>query len=75
MLQLPLALLDVVPSSDKIHCEIDPDPDGVDYRVYVYTGPLPVPGTNMLTLKMQDFHGEKKVLLHPDRGRSTLDVF
>jgi len=56
----PLALLDVIPPSDKFHCEIDPDPDGVDYRVYVYTGSLPVPVTNTLTLKMQDFHGEKK---------------
>ncbi len=31
----PLRLLDAVPSSDTLHCEIDPDPASYDYRVYV----------------------------------------
>ena len=49
-----LNLLDAIPSSDKYHCEIDPDPDGLDYRIYVtawqqqsFAGM-----TNVLTLKM-----------------------
>ena len=27
--------MDAVPSSDKYHCEIDPDPAGMNYRIYV----------------------------------------
>ena len=31
----PLTLLDAIAPSDKFHCEIDPDPSGFNYRIYV----------------------------------------
>jgi hypothetical protein len=53
---VPLTLLDAIPSTDKYHCEIDPDPDGFDYRIYVTAWEQqPFAGkTNALTLKMVD---------------------
>ena len=53
---VPLTLLDAIPSSDIYHCEIDPDPDGFDYRIYVtaWDQQLFASKTNALTLKMVD---------------------
>jgi hypothetical protein len=52
----PLILLDIVPTTDKIHCEIDPDPSGRDYRVYVtaWRQGTERGRTNQLTVKFQD---------------------
>jgi len=60
----PLTLLDAVPSSDKIHCEIDPDPAGLNYRIYVTAWQqAPMAGqTNMLTLKFKDSLNQAKSL-------------
>ena len=52
----PLTLLDVVPPSEKFQCEIQPDPAGPDYRVYVTAWdqePTASP-TNRLVLKLSD---------------------
>jgi hypothetical protein len=63
----PLTLLDAVPSSDDYHCEIDPDPDGVDYRIYVTAAPLqPSTGkTNSLVLKMMDAKHQNAAVVIP----------
>jgi hypothetical protein len=52
----PLMLLDVVPSSDKYHCEIYPDPAGVNYRIYVNARQQEAGAeqTNTLLLKFAD---------------------
>ncbi len=52
----PLVLLDVIPPSDKFHCEIDPDSSGYDYRIYVtaWQQEAAVGQTNVLILKMRD---------------------
>jgi hypothetical protein len=52
----PMALLDAVPSSDKFHCEIDPDSSGFNYRIYVNAMQLEaaVSQTNALILKLTD---------------------
>jgi len=51
-----MTLLDAIPSTDKYHCEIDPDANGFDYRIYVTVWEQqPFAGkTNALTLKMVD---------------------
>jgi len=58
----PLRLLDIVPTSDKIHCEIDPDPSGRDYKVYVTAwGQKGEQGrTNQLTVKLQDASSQEQ---------------
>jgi hypothetical protein len=61
----PMTLLDVIPPSDKFHCEIDPDPDGFDYRIYISTGPLATGMTNALILQMADQQGHKKAVPVP----------
>jgi hypothetical protein len=61
----PMTLLDVIPPSDKFHCEIDPDPDGFDYRIYISTGQLATSMTNALTLQMADRQGQKKAIPVP----------
>jgi hypothetical protein len=52
----PLVLLDAVLPEDKFHCEIDPDPDGRDYTIYVTTWQqqLAAGQTNELVLRMMD---------------------
>jgi hypothetical protein len=52
----PLTLLDAVSPSDKFHCEIDPDPAGFNYRIYVTAMQLePAAGRiNALILKLAD---------------------
>jgi hypothetical protein len=52
----PLALLDAVLPQDKFHCEIDPDPDGRDYTIYVTTWQQQSASgqTNELVLRMMD---------------------
>jgi hypothetical protein len=56
----PMTLLDVLPPSDKFHCEIDPDPDGFDYRIYISAWQLTTGMTNALILQMADQEGHKK---------------
>ena len=57
----PWTLLDAVPSSDKYHCEIDPDPVGMDYRIYVsaWQQEACAGQTNALLLKFADAPGGK----------------
>jgi len=52
----PLILLDVIPPSDKFHCEVDPDPASYDYRIYItaWQQEAAAGRTNVLTLKMRD---------------------
>jgi hypothetical protein len=52
----PLILLDVIPPSDRFQCEIDPDPAGYNYRIYITAREqeAAVSQTNMLMLKMRD---------------------
>ena len=52
----PMALLDAVLSPDKFQCEIDPDPDGRDYTIYVTALPqqYSTSQTNTMVLKMMD---------------------
>jgi hypothetical protein len=63
----PLTLLDAVPSSDDYHCEIDPDPDGVDYRIYVTAAPLQLSTgkTNSIVLKMMDAKHQNTAVVIP----------
>ena len=52
----PLILLDAIPPSDKLKCEIDPDPTGYNYRIYITASAQgAVAGqSNVLVLKMRD---------------------
>jgi hypothetical protein len=52
----PLILLDAIPPSDTFHCEIDPDPDGCDYQIYItaWEQEKAAGQTNTLVLKMRD---------------------
>jgi hypothetical protein len=63
----PLALIDAVLPPDKFQCEIDPDPDGHDYTIYVTTLPqqLTVSETNILLLKMMDASNHEEDLKVP----------
>jgi Protein of unknown function (DUF1573) len=63
----PLTLLDVVASSDKYHCEIDPDPVSNNYRIYVNAWQQdPVADqTNVLTLKLKDSRNHEKFITVP----------
>jgi hypothetical protein len=59
-----LTLLDAIPPPGNFHCEIDPDPDGYDYAIYLTASQLPLtPGqVGSLHLKMTDAsHQEKDV--------------
>lgn len=63
----PLALLDVIPPSGKFQCEIDPDPDGCDYRIYItaWDQNATAGGAGALTLKMQDQNRQVRLVLVP----------
>lgn len=63
----PLILLDVVPPSDKFHCEIDPDPVGYNYRIYITAwGQEKAAGqTNVLVLKMWDENQKERSMPVP----------
>ncbi|HTB84896.1 MAG TPA: DUF1573 domain-containing protein [Candidatus Sulfotelmatobacter sp.] len=63
----PLTLLDAVPSSDDYQCEIDPEPDGVDYRIYVTAlqQQLSTGKTNSLVLKMTDAQHQAESVVIP----------
>jgi hypothetical protein len=52
----PSILLDAIPQSDKLHCEIDPDANGFDYKIYVtaWQQDGAAGQTNALVLKMRD---------------------
>lgn len=52
----PMALLDAVLPQDKYHCEIDPDPDGRDYTIYItaWQQKSLAGQTNELVLRMMD---------------------
>lgn len=52
----PSILLDVIPPSDKFKCEIDPDPAGYNYRIYItaWGQEAAASQTNTLMLKMRD---------------------
>jgi hypothetical protein len=61
-----LTLLDAIPPPGNFHCEIDPDPDGYDYAIYLTASQLPLtPGqVGSLLLKMTDAsHQEKDVIV------------
>lgn len=51
-----LTLLDAIPPPGNFHCEIDPDPDGYDYAIYVTVSQLPSKTGQIgtLLLKMMD---------------------
>jgi hypothetical protein len=63
----PLVLLDIVPTSDKIHCEIDPDPSGCDYKVYVtaWQQKGEQGRTNRLAVKLQDVSRKEQSVMVP----------
>jgi hypothetical protein len=52
----PAILLDAIPQSDKFHCEIDPDANGFDYKIYVtaWQQDGAAGQTNALILKLRD---------------------
>jgi hypothetical protein len=52
----PSILLDAIPQSDKLHCEIDPDANGLDYTIYVtaWQQDTAAGRTNALILKVRD---------------------
>jgi hypothetical protein len=52
----PLELIDVVPSSDAFRAEVNPDMNGLDYRIYVTALGRPKAGSRKmaLTLKLRD---------------------
>ncbi len=58
----PLILLDAVPSTDKYRCEIDPDPTGYNYKIYVTAAQLKAGAgqTNTLILKLRDSRQQEK---------------
>ncbi len=58
----PLTLLDAVLPQDKFHNEIDPDPDGRDYTIYVTTWQQQSAAgqTNELVLRMMDVSNQEK---------------
>jgi hypothetical protein len=63
----PLLLLDAIPSSDKFHCEIDPDAAGFNYRIYVTAWQLEEEGgrTHSINLKMRDSAGAERFVPVP----------
>ena len=63
----PVTLLDAVPPSDKFHCEIDPDPAGLNYRIYVtaWQQETMTGQTNVLTLKFRDSMNQDKSITVP----------
>lgn len=62
----PLSLLDAVLPVDRFHCEIDPDPGGYNYTIYVTLWQQsPIVQTNTLVLKMIDAAGQKKEIRVP----------
>ena len=63
----PLILLDAIPPSDKLRCEIDPDPDGYDYRIYITASAQDAAAgqTNVLVLKMRDQNHQEKSMPVP----------
>lgn len=58
----PMALLDAVLPQDKYHCEIDPDPNGRDYTIYITAWQLKslAGQTNELVLRMMDASNHEK---------------
>jgi hypothetical protein len=58
----PMALLDAVLPQDKYHCEIDPDPDGRDYTIYItaWQQKTIAGQTNELVLRMMDASNHEK---------------
>ena len=62
-----LALLDAIPPPGNFHCEIDPDPDGYDYAIYVTASQLPSATGQIgsLLLKMMDASHQEKDLKVP----------
>jgi hypothetical protein len=59
-----MTLLDAVPPPGNFHIEIDPDPDGYDYAIYVTVSQLPSkkgPIGNLLLKMMDASHQEKDV--------------
>jgi hypothetical protein len=60
--QAPLTLLDVVPSSDLLRCEIEAVPASPNYRIYVTAVEQATSAgqTNSLTLKMRDQLGQER---------------
>ena len=63
----PLLLLDAIPSSDKFHCEVDPDAAGYNYRIYVTAWRLEEEGgrTHSINLKMRDPAGAERFVPVP----------
>jgi hypothetical protein len=63
----PLTLLDAVLPQDRFHCEIDPDPDGRNYTIYVtaWQQQTMAGQTNELVLKMMDASKHEKDIKVP----------
>ena len=63
----PLTLLDAVPPSGNFRCEIDPDPLGTDYRIYVTAWGQDAAGARagVLTLKLMDQDQKERTVTVP----------
>jgi hypothetical protein len=63
----PLTLLDVIPSSDKFRCEIDPEPASQDYRIYITAWDQEVVSgqAGTLTLKLRDARQQERMVSVP----------
>ena len=57
-----MSLVDAILPPDKFHCEIDPDPDGYDYAIYItaWNQQAGDSQTNMLVLKLRDASNHEK---------------
>lgn len=73
----PLQLVDVLPPSDHYRCEIDPEPGGVNYRIYVTAAELAAEAgrTNAVLLKLRGNTGgdrtERVPLIVDPRARKA----
>ena len=58
----PMVLLDAVPSSNRLHCEIEPDPAGPNYKIYVtaWHQEAAQGQTNSVALKLRDQRGQER---------------
>jgi len=65
--QRPFRLVDAIPQSDTLHCEIDPDPTGYNYRIYVTARNQQMAGAakSILRLKMFDLNQKEQMFEIP----------
>ncbi|MGH7971413.1 MAG: hypothetical protein ACREIC_22060, partial [Limisphaerales bacterium] len=53
-----------IPSTDRLHCEIEPDPSGPNYKIYVtaWHQDAAAGQTNSVALKLRDQRGQERSL-------------